>query len=489
MENQKYDSVYEIKKAQIKAVGGDDTLPYDSVYSAELELLRLLKEGGGGGGAAIDDNKVSKTTTFSSEKIVPNITYDWVETNTWRWFGPTIDLFALYDETQRLNGPKHTEVVIQPDNFWFEIDQWPFGYDHYVDTREGDQCLCVVRVRVIIKNNPHAAEQSDFAFAEVYLIPVSQDELMYSTWWAPEPTTRYTADREEFIDGNRQGIKVIPGERENYDNYGWRSVENWAEQWSTPDCCLTVGMQYYHYQGVADPYNLQQDMFQSNPIVGMLGMVENKADGYINYSDNNTSENTDRLLFPKWNKAGIITGARREADMMLTQFNDGDMFQIYKDPGGWGGNPALKWYAPSTAGTAGQVLTSTGGEPVWKEMEDGTVFIDLSQGYTDEVQKFYSKCVAKRQVLSCQIKVDNGDGSTAYYVPSSTRYYERNVELWLMSTEDGHSWTNVHYLITNEDITTDTTTGVFGIQQVTLSQAEYDGLSVKDPNTLYIIND
>lgn len=49
MQELKFDSVYAIKKAQIKALGGDDTLPYDSVYSAEIELLRLLEEGGGGG--------------------------------------------------------------------------------------------------------------------------------------------------------------------------------------------------------------------------------------------------------------------------------------------------------------------------------------------------------------------------------------------------------------------------------------------------------
>lgn len=49
MKELEYDSVYSIKKAQIKALGGDPTLPYDSVYEAEIELLRLLEEGGGGG--------------------------------------------------------------------------------------------------------------------------------------------------------------------------------------------------------------------------------------------------------------------------------------------------------------------------------------------------------------------------------------------------------------------------------------------------------
>lgn len=250
-------------------------------------------------------------------------------------------------------------------------------------------------------------------------------------------------------------------------------------------------MQYYHFYNppTPDPYNLHQDMFQGNPNVGMLGMVEIKTDGYVNYSDDNAVENTSKMLFPKWNKAGIINGNVAETKIMLTKFNDGTLFPILRDSRNWSGSAVVNIYAPTDAGTAGYVLTSTGVTPEWKEMEDGTVFIDLNNGYTTAVQKFYNKCVAKRQVLSCQLIEDNGDGSMSYYLPSSTRYYERNVELWLMTTEDGHNWTNKHYLITNENITVDETTGVFGVQQMTLSQAEYDDIETKDQNTLYIINE
>lgn len=516
MNKLKNDSDFSVRYNTYQALGGvEPAKKFDSVYSVDLEILKLTEQGGGGakiddenissetvwssqktkeeidnaGGNVIDDENISSETTFSSEKIVPKITYDWSVNNNWRWYGPTIDLFALYDETLHLDGPKHTEIVIQPDNFWFEIDQWPFGQDNYVDTRNGDQILCVVRVRVIIKNNPHAAEQPDFAFAEVYLIPNNQaaDNPTYSSWSAISPTSRYNGTKD-FIDENRQGICVREGVRYDYDTRGWRSVKKWAAEWSTPYGCLTAGMNYYHYETTPDPYNLQQNMFQSNPNVGLLGMVEKKSDGYVNYSDDNADANVTKWLFPTWNKAGIINGSVREAKVMLTKFN-GEFWPIFRDSATWSGSAAVEIYAPTTAGTAGYVLTSTGGTPEWKEMEDGTVFINLNNGYTTAVQNFYNKCVAKQQVLSCQLIEDNGDGSMSYYLPSSTRYYERNVELWLMTTEDGHNWTNKHYLITNENITVDETIGVFGVQQMTLSQAEYDDIENKDQNTLYIINE
>jgi hypothetical protein len=52
--------------------------------------------------------------------------------------------------------------------------------------------------------------------------------------------------------------------------------------------------------------------------------------------------------------------------------------------------------------------------------------------------------------------------SDSYYLPSSSRIYAGNVELWLMSTEDGQSWENIHYLITGNSITRDVSTGYFG---------------------------
>lgn len=52
--------------------------------------------------------------------------------------------------------------------------------------------------------------------------------------------------------------------------------------------------------------------------------------------------------------------------------------------------------------------------------------------------------------------------SDSFYLPSSSRIFENYVELWLMYTEDGATWTNIHYLITSNSISRDVTNGTFG---------------------------
>lgn len=45
-----YNSDYEVRLAELEALGGDVTKQYDSVYSIDLEILKLIEEGGGLGG-------------------------------------------------------------------------------------------------------------------------------------------------------------------------------------------------------------------------------------------------------------------------------------------------------------------------------------------------------------------------------------------------------------------------------------------------------
>lgn len=50
-----YNSDFEIRLAQLGAMGGDMTRNYNSVYDIDLEILRLTEEGSGGGGVTEDD--------------------------------------------------------------------------------------------------------------------------------------------------------------------------------------------------------------------------------------------------------------------------------------------------------------------------------------------------------------------------------------------------------------------------------------------------
>lgn len=49
-----YNSVYDIRLKMLEKMGGDVTRKYDSIYSIDLEILRLLEEGGGGGEKTYD---------------------------------------------------------------------------------------------------------------------------------------------------------------------------------------------------------------------------------------------------------------------------------------------------------------------------------------------------------------------------------------------------------------------------------------------------
>lgn len=81
----------------------------------------------------------------------------------------------------------------------------------------------------------------------------------------------------------------------------------------------------------------------------------------------------------------------------------------------------------------------TATEGPWLEGEDGD-----------------SECIGK---VTLETEILTAD---SYYLPSSSRIYEGNVELWLMFTEDGQSWENRYYLITDNAISRDISTGYFG---------------------------
>lgn len=53
-----YNSDYDIRLKMLESLGGDVTRKYDSVYSIDLEILRLIENGGGGGGGGTSSKVV-----------------------------------------------------------------------------------------------------------------------------------------------------------------------------------------------------------------------------------------------------------------------------------------------------------------------------------------------------------------------------------------------------------------------------------------------
>lgn len=519
MDKNKLISDYQVRKATLGALGGDTTKDYKSVYEVDLAILEATEQGGGGG-AKIDDDTISKDSTWSSEKIneeIDNaggnvindenispdttfssekmtsysIMYDTTSDEniyTWYTFKTKIEFWKLICTE---NDIKHYTGKIQNDNVIFELTVFGKNNISTLTAPNGESIENVLATYDIIINDGYAGLKSpDNKVVTSYICTngtLGSQTLQHYTYAYPiQSLTSDYLDQDNgfraaygsccFINTNDLGKPNIHIQvPESMYIFGFRNTDNFKEM-TRAHGNLSLNFFMNNFS------NIERNDARISPI--------NKNGGFLSIDKLPSPPlATERFSFVQWDNNGLITNITRNAKTMLTKINGGTLFPILRDQANYSGNADVEIYAPTTAGTAGYVLTSTGGTPEWKEMEDGTVFINLNNGYTTAVQNFYNKCVAKHQVLSCQLIEDNGDGSTSYYLPSSTRYYERNVELWLMTTEDGHNWTNKHYLITNENITVDETTGVFGVQQMTLSQAEYDDIETKDQNTLYIINE
>ena len=203
--------------------------------------------------------------------------------------------------------------------------------------------------------------------------------------------------------------------------------------------------------------------------------TKTEADGRFN-PKNTVTASSGSYKFPKWNANGQITGYVSQAYQASQNIN-GSNRTLYSTSSST--LPTI--YAPTSAGTAGYYLVSNGsGAPVWKALEVASDYVisdaDASAGtYSTDIANFYSKTISENIVQGVQIKItdahiihndetneDKTVNSDSYYLPSSSRIYSGNVELWLMTTEDGVTWENIHYLITGESITRTVTNGNFG---------------------------
>ena len=203
--------------------------------------------------------------------------------------------------------------------------------------------------------------------------------------------------------------------------------------------------------------------------------TKTQADAAFN-PKNTVTANSGSYKFPNWNANGQITGYSAQAYQAGQNIN-GSSRTFYSTS--FSTLPTI--YAPTTAGTAGYYLVSNGsGAPVWKELEVASDYVisdaDATAGtYSTDIANFYSKTISENIVQGVQIKItdahiihneetneDETVYSDSYYLPSSSRIYEGNVELWLMTTEDGVAWENIHYLITGDSITRTVTNGNFG---------------------------
>ena len=109
------------------------------------------------------------------------------------------------------------------------------------------------------------------------------------------------------------------------------------------------------------------------------------------------SPNTDKLNFPQWNAQGIITGGIYTGYRVGHSIN-GTNYNIVRFNSN---TPLPSIYAPLSAGTAGEVLVSTGnGAPVWSAV----TMPDMSEYYTSAQTETAISAATQDMVTSTDVK-------------------------------------------------------------------------------------
>ena len=166
----KYDSDYSIRLKMVEQMGGDVTKKYDSVYSIDLEILRLMEEGGGGGG--------------TSSKVV-RISKDWYNNQDNYQTEIKKALDDIYNEVSN-----NRSVTVIYDGFRSQADNWVFEtsnvvalnrYDVLVYGLGWDKSVLLLRLRYDEGSNHYTLELEDRKFAvknELMLPSVYSDGMI-----------------------------------------------------------------------------------------------------------------------------------------------------------------------------------------------------------------------------------------------------------------------------------------------------------------------
>ena len=191
----KYDSDYSIRLKMVENLGGDVTKKYDSVYSIDLEILRLMEEGGGGGGG-------------TSSKIV-RISKDWY--NNQDAYQTEIKK-ALEDIYNEVSNNRSVSVVY--DGFGSQADNWLFETSNVVVLNSNDvlayglgwdNSLLQLRLRYDEGSNYSTLELEDkkllvkYGVALPYVYSDGRVDIYVGNGHTSEFISEPTVDNDEFV--------------------------------------------------------------------------------------------------------------------------------------------------------------------------------------------------------------------------------------------------------------------------------------------------
>ena len=135
-----YNSDYDVRLATLGEMGGDITKRYDSVYTIDLEILKIIQEGGIGG-ASIDDEHVSTTTTYSSSKIMTLLADAGFNVEVVQELPATGDAHTIYFVPKTGSTGDVYNEYLYLDNAWELIGSTEVDLSNYYNKTEVDGLL------------------------------------------------------------------------------------------------------------------------------------------------------------------------------------------------------------------------------------------------------------------------------------------------------------------------------------------------------------
>ena len=189
------DSDYSIRLKMVETLGGDVTKKYDSVYSIDLEILRLMENGGGGGGG-------------TSSKVV-NVNKDWYNNPENYQSEIKKALEDIYNEVSN-----NRSVTVRTNGFYSQPDNWILETSNVVAMNENDVIafalgwdnhLLQFRLIYEVESNHYRVELDDRKLAskgELFLPYVYTDGMINidtNDGRIAEFISEPTVDNEEFV--------------------------------------------------------------------------------------------------------------------------------------------------------------------------------------------------------------------------------------------------------------------------------------------------
>lgn len=470
-----FDSDYSVRLATLGALGGDTTKCYDSVYEIDLAILDIIQHGGGGGGAAIDDNNVSTGTTWSSSKIVSeladagfdveivtelpttgdahtiyfiessssqtgNIYDEWMYiNNNWEQVGSTaVDLSNYYTKSQT-----DTLLANKPDIV--EITQ--AEYDALPTASKNNGSIYSITDAVVVDPaNYYTKTEADAAFNPYNTVTARTSNYYLPKWNARGQITGETRVYQSSFNINGTSKTVYTTATGNLTDIYAPTAAGTAGQYLVSS---GSGAPTWQALEVASDYVISDADASAGTYSTDIAAFYNKT------ISENVVQGVQIKMTDEHNSYEVSTNT------IGAGMTDGTIFAI---PTGEGAT--LEFSIITRAGEQSYTLTiNSDGTITDPDSTDlitaSTVSITGYNVYDYTAQEGYGTDYL--QVTGNVYLVDvETTTSDSYYLPSSSRIYSGNVELWLMTTEDGATWQNNHYLITNSSISRDISTGTFG---------------------------